>query len=405
MDFQNPADNRIFLDTLLQSLSTIVILVDQDVRIREVGEFCRVYFNPSGLPMVGQLCGNGLGCESVAGSDRRCGTTPGCVDCGLRNSILKTFAREVPVKRATLHRSFGLGDRRVTGVFQFSTRLVELSEGPMVLILIDDVTERESRKEELEKLNRELLAKNTLLEQNLKMARQIQRELIPSPISSSTLFRVEGYYEPLEELGGDFYDFYVFSPERISFFLSDVSGHGISSALIATLQKPIISSYFKEEFTPGEVLTHLNHTIHHFLGNEGFFLTAVCGQIDFSSMTLDYSIAAHPDFILLKKDRTCHLLPNDRKDLLIGPFDRINYTTRSVPLEKGDTIFVYTDGIIETANPAGELFGKGRLMAVLLENCQLPPVGIIEKVRASIREFAEGVPPEDDLTMLVIELI
>lgn len=256
----------------------------------------------------------------------------------------------------------------------------------------------------LEKMNHVLARKNKIIQSNLDMAKKIQLGLMPKQMQDRAMFKVRSIYQPADELGGDFYDLHFRHKKELKFYISDVSGHGVSSALIATLQKPLIDGYFQGESSPGETLTRMNNVVHKYLEGEGYFFTAIYGCIDFEKMTMEYSNAAHPDIIVVRKDKTVTELKPPKKDFLIGPFQAIEYHTHSEKIYPGDIIVLYTDGIIEAINTNNELYGTEKLYSVLAESYSKGAQGMIDSVTHSLNIYTDSVIRDDDVTFLAIEI-
>ncbi len=401
----NADETSRFLHQLLDSLNSALLIVDKDVRIVYFNQHSLELFQRTEMDMTGQICGNGLGCVYVAESGMLCGTTPFCSGCIIRRSILSTLLENVPVTRQQVRMDLMVEGVKSPKTLQITSRYAVLNQEELVLLIIDDISEFSEQKEQLEILNNELDSANKLMHQQLQIAHTIQTELMPRNFPVSDRFQVAAIYKPFEELGGDYYDIYQFSPDNLSFYISDVSGHGVSSALITTMQKPLLSSYFKVDLSPEDILKRINNTLYSFLGDEGFFLTAIYGSIDFENMVLEYAIAAHPDMLLMGQDGSCRLLPGAKKDYIIGMFPALDYRVFRQELKHGDRLVIYTDGVIESANAAMEMFGVERLVNILDKNRHQTPEVVLKSVLHAVEEFSIKQNMDDDFTIMMIEIV
>jgi phosphoserine phosphatase RsbU/P len=403
-NIQDLKESNEFLTILTESLSSAVFIVDKGLRVQGVNPQSGAMFNTIAESMMDELCGNAINCINVESSGLDCGSAPGCSECNLRGSILRTFMEKVPTDKALICREFIADGSRFLKYFQFSTRYIQYHREEMVLIIIDDITSQQEQKVKLEAFNRELAGINKMIRNNLEMAKIIQLGLIPVNFPSSEHFQISGVYIPVEELGGDFYDLFQPSAGQLSFFISDVSGHGVSSALLATLQKPLIENYQHNGFAPDIILSNLNRALYRFMEKEGYFLTAACGKIDLSNMTLQYGNAAHPEIIILKKDKTVKLISEEKKDFMIGLFLNTDYHTYSEKLGKGDKIILVTDGAYEILNEKNDLYGISRFVETLRQYADQPPREMIKRIIESISDFSRDCKPEDDMTIVIIEI-
>lgn len=145
-----------FLNILFDSITSAIFLVGKDLRILNFNDSFKTLFYEEGRSLVGQLCGNALGCINTVENNADCGTMPNCEECILRQSLIKTFAARVPVQRAILEREFKIKDRVVLKHFQFSTRHIFFNNEEITVVIVDDVTEAEEKKKMLSANNEKL---------------------------------------------------------------------------------------------------------------------------------------------------------------------------------------------------------------------------------------------------------
>jgi phosphoserine phosphatase RsbU/P len=242
------------------------------------------------------------------------------------------------------------------------------------------------------------------LQREITMARNIQISLLNGKVPKVDGGEVKGYSLPARLIGGDYYDFYPLVNGKIRIVIGDVMGKGIPAAMLMILTRGAFRTAAESTQSPGNTLTAMNKALYEDLRSLKSFVTLFCADWDPTTGMLTYANAGHhiPLFIKGKKN-TIEELPKV-KGIMVGGLPNQVYNEESVILEELDTIFFYTDGIIEAQNNLGEQYQLERLIQTLLENKD-KAVGEIEKcVMNSVNEFTEGVPQKDDITMVLLKI-
>jgi phosphoserine phosphatase RsbU/P len=250
---------------------------------------------------------------------------------------------------------------------------------------------------------REQLAQQLLtIQKELETARQIQLSILPSEIPKIEGLDIAARYVPMAAVAGDFYDFIVVDEKRIGILVADVSGHGMPAALIASMLKIALSAQGAHAADPAEVLLGLNQALcgkfqHH-------YVTAAYLFVDMQKRTLTYAGAGHPP-LLLRDGTSRRVRDVVENGLFLGRFAFATYSSLELPFKDGDRALLYTDGIAETANPAGVEFGadclKQFLAAEQSTSADHFAGQLLEELsRWSARGSAEDL--DDDITMVAI---
>jgi len=243
------------------------------------------------------------------------------------------------------------------------------------------------RDEELGEIHREL-----------QLARRIQHSLLPAGFPESPAFRVAARYVPMNSVAGDFYDFLVADATQAGLLIADVSGHGVPAALIASMVKMAAISQRAEAAHPGRLLTGMNRAL---CGNtQGQYVTAASVHLDAASRELRYAAAGHPAMLLLRRGSVVEIAENG---LLLAAVDGIEYHDCTVPIEPGDRFLMYTDGLIEARNSAGEFFGDDSLANLLKSTAPLPLEQAASEIISQVQHWARS--QDDDLTVLVCDYL
>ena len=250
-------------------------------------------------------------------------------------------------------------------------------------------------------LAEQLRRANLALDREMRAVGDIQRSLLPARLPEVPTLDLAAHYRPSHRAGGDYYDFFPLDGGRWGVIIADVSGHGTPAAVLMAVTHCIAHTNPGRARPPGEVLGYLNyHLADLYTGRTGTFVTAFYGVYDPADRTLTYARAGHnPPRV--KRCRDGSLLALDGAGgFPLGITTEGAYGECVQPLQPGDQIIFYTDGITEAGNPAGELFGTGRLDHAL-ENCSLQASALLASVLRSVEEFADGHPADDDRTLIV----
>jgi sigma-B regulation protein RsbU (phosphoserine phosphatase) len=234
------------------------------------------------------------------------------------------------------------------------------------------------------------------IHKELELARSIQLSLLPPPFPESPAFHVAARYVPMNSVAGDFYDFLVAETARASLLIADVSGHGVPAALIASMVKMAAISQRAHAEHPGQLLTGMNRAL--FGNTQGQYVTAACVHFDANSRELRYGAAGHPAMLLLRHDCVREIAENG---LLLAALDGIEYRNRTIPIEAGDRFLLYTDGLVEARNKAGELFGDDALANLLRATAALTPAQAASEIVDHVKRWS--LFQEDDLTVLICD--
>ncbi|MEO8666622.1 MAG: PP2C family protein-serine/threonine phosphatase [Ignavibacteria bacterium] len=252
-------------------------------------------------------------------------------------------------------------------------------------------------------LFREFLDKQKI-ENELKIAREIQLALLPTGIPEITNYDLTGINLPALQVGGDYYDIIKLTPGKTALVIADVSGKGTPASLLMANIQSAVHSYLKlyEEisFDLSKVTEKINELIYENTSAEKF-ITFFWGILDSENNTFEYINAGHNPPFLLKKET---IIPLTEGGFMIGILDSgINYEVGNVTLEKNDVVVFYTDGVTEAMNVNGDEFGDERLTNVLIENQSKCSKEILEEIKNSIVNFSRDTSQYDDITLIVLK--
>lgn len=238
------------------------------------------------------------------------------------------------------------------------------------------------------------------LDRELDLAAEIQRRLLPSSSPEASGLQIAAVSEPCRQVGGDYYDFLVRDGGRLGICIADVSGKGIPASLLMATLRASLRAQAENPCGVGEVVRKVNVALFK-SSKANQFASCFYGEVSPDRSTLTYVNAGHlPPLQVKASGEVKQLLGGGT---LLGLRERTPYEEVTVPLEPGDRIALYTDGVTDAASPAGSDYGEDRVRARVAEGRSLPVGEALEKLMADVVGFEQGAPRTDDLTVILIE--
>ena len=250
-----------------------------------------------------------------------------------------------------------------------------------------------------EQIARQLLAIN----RELEMARQIQLSILPRSTPKIQGLDIVARYLPMTSVAGDFYDFIVVDEKRVGILVADVSGHGLPSALIASMLQVALTAQVAHASDPARVLSGLNQAL---CGKfELNFVTAVYVFVDMGKKVLTCAGAGHPPLLFWRKSPG-NVSEVSENGLILGMFPEATYASLQLPVAAGDRGVLYTDGIPETKAPSEEEFGIARFKQFMETNQNLAVDQFADGLLDELSRWSQqprGEGQQDDITVLTID--
>jgi serine phosphatase RsbU (regulator of sigma subunit) len=246
------------------------------------------------------------------------------------------------------------------------------------------------------------------LDDELRIAREIQKSLLPVQPPVMAGLDIADLCEPAREVGGDYYDFFELGPRQLGVMIADVSGKGTSAALYMAELKGIMLALSRADRSPRTVLIEVNRLLAGHLDNRSF-ITMTYAIVDLERNRITVARAGHTPMILCSGGRSAVVMPEGMVLGLRLPgadvlFEQVLHE-QELPLAAGDVIVLYTDGITEAANVDGEMFGDEALARVVAGHHELGATGIRERVVREVAAFGGSAEAHDDMTMVVIRVV
>lgn len=234
--------------------------------------------------------------------------------------------------------------------------------------------------------------------QEMEIAREVQRKLLPQECPRLETFDYYGTCIQARAVGGDYYDFVDFGSGHVGFVLADIAGKGISGALLmANLQASLGGQYALAQQDLARLLSAVNRLFYKNT-ESNHYATMFFGLYDDATRKLRYANCGHNPPLLLRREGAAERLMATAT--VLGAFENWECSIAEVELAPGDVLAIYTDGITEAANAAAEEFGEERLLQLLQASRNLTPAKLLEKVLAGVQKFSPG-EQGDDLTLIV----
>ena len=239
------------------------------------------------------------------------------------------------------------------------------------------------------------------IDKELEYAKQIQLSALPSNFPDTEDYGVYAQMIAAKEVGGDFYDFYTLDGNTVLFLAADVSGKGIPAAMFMMTAKTIIKDLAERGLSVDEIFTLANEKLCE--NNEsGMFVTAWMGKIDLSTGVISFANAGHNPPVIVHADGRCEYLKS-RTGFVLAGMEGMKYRANEITLNKGDRIFLYTDGVTEATDKNEALYGEDRLLSYIEKNKELRAEALLSGLKEDIDLFAGDAPQFDDITMLIFD--
>lgn len=248
----------------------------------------------------------------------------------------------------------------------------------------------------------EQLVEKKRLEGQLEVARQVQLELLPPSDPNLEGFDISAYNFPTEEVSGDYYDWVRIYDDQIGMVIADVSGKGVPAALLMAFLRASLRAAIHIGYAPHISMAKVNYLLWESI-ERNQFVTAFYGVLDASNRTLAYTNAGHNPPLVLDRDGKTRFI--ERGGLPLGMFRDTRYYEYYVPIEAGQVIVLYTDGVTEAVNAAGEEYGRERLAEAVMAAEGLTAREMISRIHKDVIDWTGGLGANDDITFFIIKAL
>ena len=381
--------------TVLDSISAHIAILDEDGVILETNQAWQSFaLSGKAKEKIDFIGINYLSvCDASTGQDAN---DAHAVAAGIRSVIsgeIKEFAYDYPCHSAT-------------GRHWYYMRAIRMAaEGPVrVVVSHSEITALKLAEEALVERERE----RDRLRYSLELAMEVQQNLLPQSMPQIKGLDIAAKSIYCDETGGDYFDFLELGKSQnseIAVVIGDVSGHGISSALLMASARSALRQRSKLPGSISRIIADVNRQLTEDVEDSGRFITLLFLSVDNTNNTLTWVRAGHDPALLFKRQ-------NRRFEELKGTGPALGLSPKSFYEEnkktglcQGDIVALFTDGIFEAQNPEKQMFGKDRIEKIIQKNSELSAQEILLAVFAAVEHFQGGREFEDDATMAVIKVV
>lgn len=246
------------------------------------------------------------------------------------------------------------------------------------------------------------IEERTRLEAELELSQKVQKALLPQAVPEIPGWEVAAFSQPASIVGGDYFDFLKFRDGAPAFIIADVMGKGMPASLLMASLQASLRIILPESDSPEEVLDRVNRLFCHNI-HLTKFVTIVVMHLDPQTGRLLYANAGHNPPLLISQGTTdgggpLALRPTGAA---IGLVENSTFRLETAALHPGDTLLLYTDGVVEASGQSRQEFGEERLKTFALENSRMAPAEFLRRLRSEIRSFTGDRPLTDDTTLIV----
>jgi sigma-B regulation protein RsbU (phosphoserine phosphatase) len=240
------------------------------------------------------------------------------------------------------------------------------------------------------------------MEEELNIARDLQLSMLPATCPEVKGFRLAALSMPAREVGGDFYDFIEMGNDRLGLVVGDVTGKGVSGALVMAASRSVFRMLSEEQLTVGEIMVRANLRTKKDI-KKGMFVALLYAVLNSKDRVLSFCSAGqtHPMYFSSETGRT-KLLETRGDNFPLGILEESDYQETQIALKPGDRVIFYTDGIVEAMNEQKEIFGFERLLDVIQGAASSNADSLLKEILDRVNEFASGAEQHDDLTLIVV---
>jgi serine phosphatase RsbU (regulator of sigma subunit)/transposase len=245
------------------------------------------------------------------------------------------------------------------------------------------------------------------LQKEMQVAQEIQHTLLPKRFPDIEGYDISTVYRAAKDVGGDYFDFVQIDENILGIIVADVSGKGVPGSLVMTMIRTALRLEARGNYSPTDIMAKVNSFVTDDV-KRGMFITIFFITLDSAKRTISYASAGHNPMILFRKEsNSCYFLNTRGMPLGIALPDGVSFEDSleydRLQLKKDDMLVIYTDGITEAMNKAGELYGNERLIEFIKTHADLTPDEFTKKLDIDLHRFTGGAPQNDDITLVVIK--
>ena len=283
-----------------------------------------------------------------------------------------------------------------------SSRILQNSGGEFRIITASDISEQARIAKELRSANAKLQERQLEIEEDLRLAAQVQTSLAPKSTARGNV-TVDSFYHPVHSIGGDFAVVNWHDHDQVSVLMCDVSGHGIGSALVANRIYSETTAHLRAGVCFSDMFGRLNRFLMEDIAGSGMFVTVAAARINARQRRMQFAGAGHPPAMIARGSHSPVLLESN--GMVLGALPDTEGTSDSleVALEPDDRVVLYTDGITDVFNSSGEMLGIEGVREIVREAASLPAEEMKQGILDGVVAWRNG-PPTDDASLVLVHV-
>lgn len=318
-------------------------------------------------------------------------------------TLLANINEKYPLLRSVIVSAYGdMANIRTAlnrGAFDFITKPIDFQD--LEITIQKTLDQVRILKQAVKDRNRLVSIQN-----ELEVARQIQAAIIPQNFPAfpeRKEFELHASMNAAKKVGGDFYDFFMIDDNRLGFAIGDVSGKGVPAALFMAVSRALLKATALRGISPHDCLLQVNQLLQS-ENSTSMFVTVFYGILDLRNGSVEFSNGGHNPPFLIRKMNDVSML-DLTGNFVLGAFARSEYQSKSINLEKGDSLILYTDGVTEAVNNLGTQFSEDGLMVCLQEMNGSAAEEMVNTVLHTVNQYAGDAPQSDDITVLALKYL
>ncbi len=400
---QDLKESNDFLNIVFDSIRAYIFIVDNEMIIRSLNRAGSKMLGKDEKIIIGKKCGEGFGCEYEEVEHNGCGNNTACKNCEMRINIMTSFMEKTPVTDAILDRKFKIGREIKRKIFKYSTKYIMYQNEKMVILIINDITEEEERKERLNKQFQKIKELNVKFEEELEIAAKVQKTILPSNGEISGIKEFYAKYIPYSKVSGDYYDIIDIEEGKVLLFLIDITGHGVPAALYTTFIKSALIYTVRTEKTAARILDNLNKIVAEIV-IEGYYFPAMAVVVDTNKEEVSYATSSGPKLLKYKRDKDS-VEQIEGKGMMLGLDEEYEYSEIVFKYKKGDRLYLYTDGIMALRDSKGNIENvqEEAIVNIVGKTKDMKVKKSIEFLIDEIKKEYGNGEYEDDITVIGVE--
>ena len=265
-----------------------------------------------------------------------------------------------------------------------------------VVVVVNQLGGQRKRLAELTVRQRDELA------EEIQLAAEVQQNILPRSIPTVAGFEFAARMYPAKIVAGDYYGFLELADGEIGLVIADVSGKGVAAGLLMPCIEVALRMDAPRFPRTNDLLENFNDVVHQITGGDRF-ISLFYGKLSTRTRSVEYTNAGHNPPLVIRGG--CDPIPLDKGGPVLGVLSGSAYESARIHLETGDVLLLFTDGVVEAQNPAGEEYSVQRLARIVSSHLQQTPSELIDTIHASVIEFQGTSVLADDLTLVVLKVL